>query len=226
MSLLAVACSVESKDRGLCSDFKPPIASATILNAIGEGRMQQLVDCGLKPDERIVIQGTRMTPMQFVASTDRPELVHQVAKAGGNPSYAGEGDDAMPPLEIALSGQKYKSASALLEVRASAGYQLPRTKSNALMAMAFDKEAGGPTVALAQQLVGQGAPLNGADFKGNTALHWSGRAGNTPYSKTLLGLGADACLRNDKGERPADVVAPQEAALKALLQAACKKPSS
>lgn len=219
LCLAAVACDVGAKDAARCAILKPPVSHARILNAIRDGKVQMLVDCGLNPNEGIPLEGAVMTPLQFAASSGRPELVRQVVKAGANPNFAGTGDNELPPLELALSTGKYEAASALLELGARADYVMPRTQANSLMSLAFDDRPGNPAGRMAENLIQRGVAVNTADAKGNTPLHWGARAGNADYAKTLLKHGADACTRNQKGERPGDVVKTNSDLRQALAQA-------
>jgi ankyrin repeat protein len=221
LCLTGVACDAGTKEAARCGVLKAPASSASIFNAIGDGKIQSLVECGLRPDESLPLEGAMVTPLQFAASSGRPELIRQVVKAGANPSYAGTGDDELPPLELTLSSRKYEAATALLALGAKADYVMPRTRASALMTLVFDDRPGNPAGLMAEDLIKRGAAVNAIDFKGNTPLHWGARTGNSAYAKTLLRLGADACVRNQKGERPSDVVKTDET-LRQLLARACE----
>ncbi len=218
--LLLGACNAQSKEPPFCSSVRPVLQPARVLEAIGNGDMQRLVDCGLKPDQAIPVQGQSMTPLQFAASTGRPELVQQVVRAGADPNFGGAGGDELPALEIALSTNKYDSARALMALGARADYTLAQTRMNALMTIAFDDGPG--TGQMSRELVSKGASINGKDAKGNTALHWSARSGNAVYAQALLEIGADACAKNNKGQTPADVVPQDRTPLRTAVMNACK----
>jgi ankyrin repeat protein len=219
LCLAAVACDVGAKDAARCAILAPPVSNARILNAIQDGKMQTLVDCGLHPDQGIPVAGDVVTPLQFAASSGKPELIRQVIRAGANPNFAGTGDGELPPLELVLSTRKYEAASVLLELGARADYVMPYTKVSALMSLAFDDRPGNLAGRMAEDLIKKGAAVNAADAKGNTPLHWGARAGNADYAKTLLKHGADACARNQKGERPGDVVKTDKDLRQVLAQA-------
>lgn len=224
LCLAVVACDAGAKDAARCAILKPPVSNARILNAIQDGQVQTLVDCGLNPDQGIPLEGGLVTPLQFAASSGKPELIRQVVKAGANPNFVGTGDNELPPLELALSTGKYEAASVLLELGARADYLMPRTKANALMSLAFDDRPGNPAGRMAENLIQRGVAVNAADAKGNTPLHWGARAGNADYTKTLLKRGADACARNQKGERPGDVVKTDDILRQELSRACEAKP--
>lgn len=210
-------------DARRCADLKPPVPSAQVVNAIGEGRIQLLVDCGLDPNQEIPIAGDRITPLQLVASMENVDLIRQVIRAGADPNFGGSGEDPLPPLEVALSRLRYESAGVLLSLGARADYALATTKVNALMSLAFDDRQpfrAGPMIDL---LIKKGARVDAADYKGNTPLHWGARSGNAPYVGALLKHGANACLRNAKGERPADVVRADNPTLKQTLARSCSQ---
>jgi ankyrin repeat protein len=222
VSLLLTACSVESKDQSRCAVLQPPIQSAQLLNAIGDGKMPLLVECGLSANQAIPIEGQTVTPLQLVAGSGKPELVRQVVRAGADPNFAGTEEVALPPLEVALMAKKYEAATTLLELGAHADYQLAHSRTNALMTIAVDTAPGNLAGKMGKALVGKGAAINGIDDRGNTPLHWSARFGNTNYAQTLLQLGADACLKNAKGQRAADVAPAGLPSLRDTLAAACK----
>ncbi len=219
--LLAIsACS--ANEPALCGAVRPTLKVAPILNAIGDGQIKQLVGCGLDPNQSIPFQGHIITPLQFAAASGRSALVRQVVQAGADPNFGGTGEEALPPLELALSTRKYEAALVLLELGARADYLMPYTRTTSLMALAVDKAPDGQASAIGRRLVKSGAGVNATDSKGNAPLHWSARSANEPYAMTLLLLGADACLKNDKGQRPADLVPPDITSLRASLAAACK----
>lgn len=201
----------------------PATASgAEVLEAIGRGEVARWVRCGLDLNRTLQVDGEPMTPLGFAASLGKAEIVAQLVRAGADPNYAGTDKIVLYPLEIALSGQKFEAARELLERGAKADYVTPTTGSTALMALAFYQGAEGPLENMTRALLKKGAQLDAADAKGNTALHWAARAGNTGYARILLRLGADGCLANQKRSRPADVVAPaRDAALSGLLARAC-----
>jgi ankyrin repeat protein len=222
VGLLVGACDAGAQDAASCALLKAPVSNARILDAIQQGKVHTLVACGLDPNGAIPVEGSTITPLQFAASSGRAELVRQVIKAGADPNFAGRGDDPLPPLELALSTRKYEAASALLELGARADYAVPRSQAGALMALAFDDRVDGPAAQMADALIQRGAPVNGADTRGNTALHWGARAGNLELSRVLLQRGADACARNHKGERAADVVNDKASPmLRQALSSAC-----
>jgi ankyrin repeat protein len=221
-SLSVAACGAESKEPSRCAVLQPPIQSAKLLNAIGDGNMPLLVECGLSANQPIPIEGQTITPLQLVAGSGKPELVRQVVRAGADPNFAGTEEIALPPLEVALMAKRYEAATTLLELGAHADYQLAHSRTNALMTIAVDTAPGNPAGKMGKALVGKGAAVNGIDDRGNTPLHWSARFGNTNYAQTLLQLGADACLKNAKGQRAADVAPASQPSLRDTLAAACK----
>lgn len=208
-------------DRSSCRAYEKTFTSAEVIEHIAAGKMQQMVDCGLDPDQGIPLEGALVTPLQFAAASGRPELIRQVVKAGANPNFAGTGDNELPPLELALSARKYDAAFALLELGARPDYALPGSGATSLMTLAYDKGAGKRGEEVARHLVEQGAHVNRADMKGNTALHLASRTANETYVQTLLHLGADSCLVNNKGQRPADVAPDGRDGLRQLLNRAC-----
>jgi ankyrin repeat protein len=226
-AMLSSTASCLAQDHGpsQCSLLKPSGSSAGVFNAISDGRFRQLVACGLDPNASLPVAGTTMTPLQFAASTGRAALVRDVVAAGADPNNGGSGEDAMPPLEVALSTRRYEAAATLLALGARADYVMTGTKTTALMALAFDDRAGDERRRMAETLVQRGAAVNAADLKGNTPLHWAARSGNTAYAETLLRLGADACLSNLKGQRPSELVKADQP-LRTSLRRACDSRAS
>ena len=223
LCLASLACNAAcASGENKCEFVKPPVSSATILNAIGDGKIQLLVGCGLDPNQEIPIAGEHMTPLQFVAAMDRPDLIRQVVTAGADPNFSGSGDAPLPPLELALSARRFKSAEVLMSLGAKADYALSGSKMNALMELAFDDREGFPAGPVLDLLIKNGAQIDGADAKGNTPLHWGARSGNGPYVQALLTHGANACVPTERGERPADVVRVGSNALKRTLIRACE----
>lgn len=221
--LAIAACNTAwASGENKCEFLKPPVPSATVLNAIGDGKIQLLVECGLDPNQEIPIAGDRMTPLQFVASMDRPDLIRQVINVGADPNFSGSGDAPLPPLELALSARRFKSAEVLMSLGAKADYVIPGSKINALMGLAFDDREGFPAASMIDLLIQRGAAIDGTDYRGNTPLHWGARSGNAPYIQALLKHRANACVRNEKGERPADVARVGSNALKRALIQACE----
>ncbi len=221
LALLLSACGVQSKEPPFCASVRPVLQPAKVLNAISEGHIQRLVDCGLKPDQGIPIKGEAITPLQLAVSIGRPELVEQVVRAGADPNAGGVTSVDTPPLEVALSFKKYQAAKKLLALGARADYTLKDNGMNALMAMVFD-DSDAP-VEMIHLLVKNGAAINGQDATGGTPLHWSARRGHTAYAQALLELGANPCIKNHKGQTPADRVPKQYEALREKLTTACKR---
>lgn len=223
-TLLFSACGAHGKDPERCSIVRASDKGAQVLDAIADGGIAWLVGCGLKPNQGISVQGQLVTPLQFAASVGRAALVRQVVAAGADPNFVGTAEGALPPLETALSSQKYEAAQALLDLGSRADYELARTRTTALMTLAFDESSSGAAAGMGKTLVSKGASVHARDAKGNTALHWSARSNNGRVATALLDLGADACVTNDKGQRPSDLVPQEAAALQSTLAAACKKP--
>ena len=219
---LASLCGVQAKEPVSCHPFEQPVSSAQVLNAIGDGQFERMVACGLPPNGVVRIDGQAITPLQFAASLGRPDLIEQVVRAGADPNFGGTGDVVLPPLEIALSSRKYDAARVLVAYHANAGYELPDSRTTALMAVAFDDSPEPSTRNIARYLVQHGAQIDAADAKGNTPLHWAARAGNVNYARTLLELRADACVVNKQGQRPAEVVPAQQPVLRSELADACR----
>jgi ankyrin repeat protein len=211
----------ESSDRR-CAEFAPPTSSATLLNAIGDGKISLLVSCGMKADELIPIAGENITALQLAATIGRPELVRQVIAAGADPNHTGDGTGA-PPLEYALSLRKYDAAKVLLELGAKADYKLFGSQATALTTLVFDEKTPPKAViALASELIRRGAEVNAVDAKGNTPLHAAVRTRKMEYALALLKMGANACVVNQKGERPEDLAVPQQNNLKVKLMRSCE----
>ena len=220
--LQLAACAANGKAPDRCKILQSPTQSAKVLEAIDQGGIRWLMACGLKADQALVVDGQPLTPLQFAASRGKPALVRQVVQAGADPNHGGDASLPIPPLEVALSSQKYESARALLDLGARADYAMQGTRTTALMTLAFDKTTGQAAAAMSRLLVAKGAAPNAKDAKGNTSLHWSARSNHADLTAALLELGADACAVNDKAQKPVDV-APQDAAsLRASLAAACK----
>jgi ankyrin repeat protein len=219
-----VGTATAKVDTALCAEFAPPTSSALVLNAIGDGRFALLIECGLKPNEPLPIAGETITPLQLAVGIGRPELVRQVLSAGADPNFRGQ-EDGLPPLEYALSLRKYAAARALLEMGAKADYRLFGSQTTALTTLVFDEKTPPNTViAMATELIRRGAELNAIDAKGNTPLHAAVRTRKTEYALALLKKGANACVVNKKGERPEDLVAPEQTSLKVKLTRLCEAP--
>ena len=200
-----------------------PKTSAEAINAIGRGEMARLVRCGLDPNQALMLNGDPITPLAFAASMGKPEIVEQVVQAGADPNYPGPGNTPLPPLEIALSSNKYAAAKVLLKTGAHGDYALQGSGTTALMALAFaqgtDQQE---SASMVRTLVEHGAKPNAPDAKGNTAMHWAARAGNGALLRSLLRSGADRCIKNTKGLYPRDLIkAPDEQGLSVELSQAC-----
>jgi Ankyrin repeats (3 copies) len=224
LAVVTAACGVQSREADRCAVLQPPVSTPALLNAIGEGRLPELVACGMAPDQPIAIDGQTITPLQLAAGHDNPGLVRQIVQAGADPNFAGTDEIALPPLEVALTSRKYATARALLDLGARADYMLPHSGSTALMTVAVDTSTSTAAASMAKALIAKGAAVNTADSRGNTPLHWSARFGNAEYAKALLDLGADACWRNHKSQRAADVAPADQPALRDRLIAACVVP--
>jgi ankyrin repeat protein len=205
-----------------CRQDSLPTSGDAILHAIAQGRIADLVACGLSIDRPIEIGGEPMTPLAFAASLGKPMIVEQVLSAGADPNFGGSGEVVLYPLDIALSAKKYAAARVLLNHGARADYRLPKSETSALMAIAFDGDPVGPPDDIVPVLLARGALLSAADAKGNTALHWAARAGNVGYVRRLLAQGADACALNLKRQGAAELVPANAQSLKKLLADACR----
>lgn len=202
-----------------CGDVRNT-SGAEIIEGISNGKIKQLVACGLHIDEEILINSEKLTPLQFAASLGKPNIVEQVLKAGANPNYGGGGDIILYPLELALASKKYEAAKVLVKNKAHANYKLPHSGMTALMTIAFDSEIGRKTDVL-MLLISRGAEVNDVDNKGNTPLHWAARLSNIGYVRALMGSKADKCAKNYKGQRPIDVATNGSSEFGELLVGVC-----
>jgi ankyrin repeat protein len=218
-TLLLAAVHVDAAEP--CRLQSLPTSGSAVVHAIAQGEIGQLVACGFPVNKPIQIDGEPMTPLAFAASLGDPRIVEQVIGAGADPNFGGEGEVVLYPLEIALSSKKYAAAEVLIKHGAHADYRLPGTGMTALMAIAFDGGPVDPRNDILPVLLARGASIGISDSKGNTALHWAARAGNSGYAERLLAKGADACAINLKQQRAADVVPASQRALKARLTDAC-----
>ncbi|MDB0529562.1 ankyrin repeat domain-containing protein [Ralstonia solanacearum] len=200
-----------------------PKTSAEVVNAIGRGEVVRLVHCGLDPNQALILDGQPIMPLVIAASLGKPEIVEQVIQAGADPNNAGPSDMPLPPLEVALSNNKYAAAMVLLRSGARGDYTLEGSGATALMTLAFNRSTDqGQAADMVRVLIEHGAKLNAQDSTGNTALHLAARMGNGAVLRSLLRRGADRCIKNAKGFYPKDLVrAPDEQRLAADLSEAC-----
>lgn len=198
---------------------KGPVSTNAILNGIGNGQFAHLVACGVSVDSPILVDGERVTPLQFAASLGRVEIVREVLDAGADPN--GSGSTKLPPLDIALGASKFAAAHELLARGARADYVLPELGLTSLMSMAFVHDFNTDAESLATTLLARGAPLDATDRSGDTALHHAARTGKARYVRLLLEAGANRCAVNRKGKRPVDVPRRNGEDVVALLQGPC-----
>lgn len=195
----------------------PPVATATVLNAIGDGQIARLVACGLAVNEALPIGGQHVTPLQLVAAMGRADLVRQVLDAGADPNAVGATDQV--PLDLTLSTAHYDAAQVLLARGARADYV--SGGMTALMSLSFIASFNADTEALFHALLRHGARLAATTPKGDTALHFAARNGNVRYVRLLLAAGADRCAFNGKGERPMDLPRRNAEQVTEVLQGPC-----
>ncbi|ARU21616.1 lysine transporter LysE [Ralstonia solanacearum] len=227
-ALASTSAAILAAAQGCMAASCLPKTSADAINVIGRGEMARLVRCGLDPNQALMLDGQPITPLAFAASLGKSEIVEQVIRAGADPNYPGSGDTPLPPLEIALSLNKYAAAKVLLQKGARGDYVLPGSGITALMTLAINRGAEREEAAyMVRALIEHGAKPNAQDAKGNTAVHWAARAGNATVLRSLLGSGADRCIKNAKGLYPRDVVkAPDEQGLSANLLQPCPNEST
>ncbi len=229
IALALASVAILSATQGcFAADSCLPKTSAEAINAIGRGEIARLVRCGLDPNQALMLDGQPITPLAFAASLGKPEIVQQVIQAGADPNYPGPGDTPLPPLEIALSANKYAAAKTLLKNGARGDYVLQGNGATALMALAFNRGVGQEEAAdMVRALIEHGAKLNAQDAKGNTAVHWAARIGNGAVLRSLLRSGADRCIKNVQGLYPKNLVkAPDGQGISADLSQPCPNESA
>lgn len=95
------------------------------------------------------------------------------------------------------------------------GFDLQQAGADGLTPLQFFAAEG--DAAAVQTLIQAGVGVDRVDARGNTALHHAARAGHADIVRLLKASGANVRLKNDRGQRPADLAA--DATTRGLLAA-------
>jgi ankyrin repeat protein len=122
----------------------------------------------------------------------------------GNPKQVNAwSPDGFTPLHLACFFGQESVARLLLERGADPG----AIALNPMRVQPLHSAAAGRQLGIVRVLLECGAPVNGRQHLGWTALHEAANQGNREMVETLLRHGADPAAGNDEGKTPANVAA-------------------
>ena len=150
----------------------------------------------------------RASNLQFdvfeASSMGRSDLVEELIES--NPRLANvRSGDGFTPLHFAAFFGHESVARVLLEHHADAG----AVADNPMKVMPLHSAAAGRNLAIVRALLEHGAPVNGKQERGWTALHAAAQHGDRTMVELLLKYGANPNSKNDDG-RTAEQIAEEK----------------
>jgi ankyrin repeat protein len=167
-----------------------------------------LLDAGADPN----IASNGMTPLIAAAMRDHVASVKVLAEKGADVEEPGP--QGFRPLALAIAEQRYEVAKALMEAGADVSIASGADGLTPLMLIAAQMAAAdgamfvpGSTrpIDVAKGLIDRGANVNAQAKNGTTALMVAATHNNPPMIGLLMEAGADANLKNDRGQTARDV---------------------
>ena len=167
-----------------------------------------LLDAGADPN----IASNGMTPLIAAAMRDHVASVKVLAENGADVEEPGP--QGFRPLALAIAEQRYEVAKALMEAGADVSIASGADGLTPLMLIAAQMAAAdgamfvpGSTrpIDVAKGLIDRGANVNAQAKNGTTALMVAATHNNPPMIGLLMEAGADANLKNDRGQTARDV---------------------
>jgi ankyrin repeat protein len=152
----------------------------------------------LKQDPALVSARDKMgkTPLHLAAENDHKDVA-EFLLANGADINAKDSNGGFTPLDLALSGARYKEMVEFLLAKGADANATSNQGLTPLMeaAMRGQRDA-------ADLLLAKGANVNAVDSKGNTPLLWAMMMGHMDYAKLLVGANADVNAKNNQGVSP------------------------
>lgn len=144
------------------------------------------------------------TPLSVAVRRKRPEIVAAVISGGANVDL-GDPRFGNVPILLAVMTDNSPEARQIVQLLLDAGVRVNvenyQEKSTLIFATQFD-----PDFEMVRALLSAGANPNKEDVGGRTALHYAAMQCSSSVVQVLLQFGASKDIRDNDGERPAQVI--------------------